>query len=252
MRRVLITLSIARWLVALALGGVGAWCLLTNDAWRLGEALSLAGLRDAAAPAHWALLGLLLAWPLLYPVRHLRPWLWLATVALGPLILLLGGSWLAAVALLLAMGLMFDPRWLPPHAPEQPEDVFYDGHCGLCHRTVRFAARRDPDGKLFRFAPLDGRHIRQALTPAQRDRLPDSVVVYTDQRAVRVRSEAVLHLLERIGGLWRVLAWLGRVMPRPIRDAAYDGIAAIRHRLFARPEAACPLTPPEWRGRFLT
>ena len=37
-----------------------------------------------------------------------------------------------------------------------PETIFYDGGCGLCHRFVRFVIKRDPDGTLFRYAPLEG------------------------------------------------------------------------------------------------
>ena len=37
-----------------------------------------------------------------------------------------------------------------------PDQVFYDGHCGLCHRTVLFLLTRDRDGALFRFGPLFG------------------------------------------------------------------------------------------------
>jgi len=242
---------VARWLIAIGLGAAGGWCLLTDEAWRLGQALDLAWLGDAAGPAHWVLLALLLGWALLYPVRHLRPWLWVATLALGPAILLAGGAWPAALALLPAMAVLFDPRWLPPRTPERPEDVFYDGRCGLCHHTVRFAAKHDPDGTLFRFAPLDGRHIKQTLTPEQRDRLPDSVVVLTEQSALLTRSEAVLHLLERIGGPWRVLGWLVLGIPRGWRDAVYDAVARLRHRLFARPAEACPTIPEPWRKRFL-
>ncbi len=251
MPRASFVIPLFRWLIALALGAAAAWLLWTDPAWRLGEALGLSWLRDAAAPAHWVLLGLLLAWPLLYPVRHLRPWLWLATLALGPLILIVGGAWLAAPALVVALALLFDPRWLPPRVPERPEDVFYDGHCGLCHHTVRFAAQRDRDGTLFRFSPLDGRHIKQVLTTEQRQRLPDSVVVFTSQRTLLTRSAAVLHLLDRIGGLWRVLAWLSRGVPLGLRDAGYDGIAKIRHRLFTPPTDACPIIPAPWRERFL-
>jgi len=41
------------------------------------------------------------------------------------------------------------------------------------------------------------------------------------------------------------------VVPRFLRDGVYDGIARVRHKLFAKPSEACPLMPEELRRRFL-
>ena len=126
--------------------------------------------------------------------------------------------------------------------------VFYDGTCGLCHRAVRFALARDPDGSRFRFAPLDSAAFSQRVPDAAG--LPDSMVVRTPEGSVLVRSAGVLHILERAGGGWWLLARALRVIPRGIRDAGYDGIAKMRYRMFRRPAETCPVTPPELRRRF--
>jgi predicted DCC family thiol-disulfide oxidoreductase YuxK len=60
----------------------------------------------------------------------------------------------------------------------------------------------------------------------------------------------VRHLLLRLGGLWGVLARLAGVIPAPLGDAAYDVVAGLRRRLFARPPGACPLVPSRLRSRF--
>ena len=60
----------------------------------------------------------------------------------------------------------------------------------------------------------------------------------------------MLHILRRLGGVWRLLAGLLALVPVRLRDRLYDGVAAVRHRLFARPESACPLLPPRLRARF--
>jgi predicted DCC family thiol-disulfide oxidoreductase YuxK len=128
--------------------------------------------------------------------------------------------------------------------------VFYDGACGLCHRTVRFAIARDRDGSRFRFAALDSKAFRRLVPEAARTRMPDSLVVLAPGGALLTRSEAVIHLLRRIGGPWRPLAGLLGLVPRRIRDAAYDAVARARYRLFNRPPEACPVTPPALRARF--
>lgn len=128
--------------------------------------------------------------------------------------------------------------------------VFYDGACGLCHRTVRFAIARDRDGRHFRFAALGSEAFRRLVPEALRAGLPDSIVVLTADGTLLARSAAVIHILERIGGPWRLLGSMLELVPRGIRDAGYDGVAHARHRLFRRPAEACPVTPPKLRARF--
>lgn len=131
------------------------------------------------------------------------------------------------------------------------ELVFYDGTCGLCHGVVRFLLRRDRDGSRFRYAPLQG-ETWVARVPAERRReLPDSVVVRTAEGDLLVESRGVIHLLRRLGGGWKVMAGLLWIVPRPLRDLGYRLIAAVRYRLFQRPQELCPILPEELRARFL-
>ena len=88
------------------------------------------------------------------------------------------------------------------------------------------------------------------LTEVDRARLPDSLVVRTEDGRVLTRSAAVVHLLKHLGGLWRVIGTLGGLVPRALLDVTYDGIARVRHLLFAKPDDACPVMPRELRARF--
>jgi predicted DCC family thiol-disulfide oxidoreductase YuxK len=136
--------------------------------------------------------------------------------------------------------------------PERsPDLLFYDGTCGLCHRTVRFVVARDLDASRFRFAPLGGGTFRDVVPVESRVDLPDSVVVRTADGRILVRSAAVLHIGERLGGPWRILARIASLMPRWLLDLGYDGLARIRVHLFAKPEGVCPMLPVELRTRFL-
>ena len=133
----------------------------------------------------------------------------------------------------------------------EPDLLFYDGGCGLCHRAVRFVLWADPEGRAFRFAPLGGETFEALVSAGERERLPDSLVVRTAGGALLTRSTGALHALRRLGGGWCALAVLLGVVPRPIRDAVYDFIARVRFRLFAKPKDTCPLVPPPLRARFL-
>jgi predicted DCC family thiol-disulfide oxidoreductase YuxK len=132
----------------------------------------------------------------------------------------------------------------------QPEILFYDGHCALCHRSVKFVLKHDRSGKLFRFAPLQGPTFEARVPAEKRAVLPDSVVVLTNDGALLVRSNAFLHVLRRLGGGWRSLAAVISVIPRAVRDAAYDFIARVRYRVFGTREDSCPVMAPDLRARF--
>ena len=65
---------------------------------------------------------------------------------------------------------------MPDDPSDKPEMIFYDGHCGLCHRFVKFVLKRDRQGR-FHFAPLQSPRFESAIEPARRENLPDSVLI---------------------------------------------------------------------------
>jgi predicted DCC family thiol-disulfide oxidoreductase YuxK len=138
---------------------------------------------------------------------------------------------------------------VPPFA-EKPETLFYDGHCALCHGTVQFVVERDRNGTAFRFAPLQGETFRAQVPVEQRVGLPDSIVIRTADGSLLARSDAVIRILQRLGGGGRVPASILAAIPRGLRDAMYDFIARVRYRVFGKRDYLCPIVPPELRGRF--
>jgi predicted DCC family thiol-disulfide oxidoreductase YuxK len=128
--------------------------------------------------------------------------------------------------------------------------LFYDGHCGLCHGAVKFVLRRDRAGRLFRFAPLQGPTFEAQVAAEHRASLPNSIIVLTNDGALLARSDAVLHILRRLGGGRKFLASVFGVIPRVARDAAYDFIARIRYSIFGKRDDLCPIMPPDLRARF--
>jgi predicted DCC family thiol-disulfide oxidoreductase YuxK len=133
---------------------------------------------------------------------------------------------------------------------QQTELLFYDGHCGLCHRAVKFVLQHDRTGSAFRFAPLQGETFPREVPAERRAGLPDSMVVQTLDGSLLVRSDAWIHILQQLGGGWRLLGAATAVIPRPLRDAAYDFIARIRFRVFGRRDDLCPVLPSNLRARF--
>lgn len=134
--------------------------------------------------------------------------------------------------------------------------LFYDGDCGFCQRSVRLILAEEhatPPGLRLRFAPLAGPTFEACLArhPGQGSTaLPDSIVLEREDGRLLVRSAAVLEIASRLGGLWRLLALGAGLLPEPLLDVAYDGVARIRTRLFTKPKDTCPILPPDLRERF--
>jgi predicted DCC family thiol-disulfide oxidoreductase YuxK len=120
----------------------------------------------------------------------------------------------------------------------------------LCHGFVRFVLAEDPSGKSFDFSPLQGRMFLLAVSETERAALPDSIVVRDGDGRLLFRSEAVLEVLRRLGGVWRMVGACVGLLPRGFLDAVYDRVAGVRGKLFRKPPEACPLVPPELQGRF--
>jgi predicted DCC family thiol-disulfide oxidoreductase YuxK len=132
-----------------------------------------------------------------------------------------------------------------------PETLFYDGHCGLCHRSVQFVVRHDQDGTAFLFAPMQGATFEAMVPAASRKALPDSMVLLTREGTLLLKSDAWLHIMRRLGGVWKLLGGACRVFPRVLRDSVYDLVAAVRFHIFGRRDDLCPVIPPALRARFL-
>jgi predicted DCC family thiol-disulfide oxidoreductase YuxK len=200
--------------------------------------------------ATWGTLGLELLFVPLALFRRVRPLLWSALLAMHIVLVVLIDFTDLSLAMIMLHLFTFDPAWLQPRPPQRSETLFYDGGCGLCHRAVRFALAEDRSAGL-RFAPLQGEAFRAAVPTERRGLLPDSLVLQTEEGALLTRSEAVVRMLLRFGGVWRLFGRLLRAVPTTMRDAAYDLVARLRHRLFARPAEACPVIPARLRDRFI-
>jgi predicted DCC family thiol-disulfide oxidoreductase YuxK len=177
-------------------------------------------------------------------------WLWALTIvrrgALTPIALVA-----VATVVLIASVFAFDPGWIRGRkADSAPSLVLYDGQCGFCHGWIRLLLAEDADGRRFRFAPLQSERAQQALTKEQRRAVGDTVVVITPEGEVLSRSDAAIHIGDRLGGGWRLVTTVLRVVPRAVRDAVYDAVARVRHRLASAPKEACPILSKPLRERF--
>ena len=257
----------AAWILMAVAYSYSGYCKLVSPSWVDGTALrhvlSNPLARDtmlrvslltlpmwSLKAATWAALFLELSFAPLALLRRMRPFLWLAMVGLHIGLLVLVNFSDLTIGMLLLHFFTFDPAWIPSPKPAgQP--IFYDGHCGLCHGLVRFVLSEDQSAHPFSFAPLQGEEIKRTIAESIRAKLPDSVVVVEENRNVLTRSAAVIYVLKRLGGLWFLCATLLSLVPRALRDLAYDAIASVRKRVFGTTDDICPLVPRPLRARFL-
>jgi predicted DCC family thiol-disulfide oxidoreductase YuxK len=140
--------------------------------------------------------------------------------------------------------------------------VLFDGHCGLCNRSVWWLLRRDRRERV-RFASFESPQAIRLLdrnVPGRADPPfglntdPDTVLVVRDAggpgEQLLIRSNAVLAILAELPGPWLavgvVLGWI----PRPVRDLGYRLVARWRYRIWGRVEC-CPVPTPAEQERFL-
>ena len=126
--------------------------------------------------------------------------------------------------------------------------VVFDGACGLCTRSVQFVLEHEAAPSLM-FAsaqsPAGVRLLRQAgLDPGDL-----TTVLLVSAGTLYVRSEAAVRIARHLRLPWR-LAAAARIVPRGLRDWAYDLVARNRHRWFGRDEA-CVLRSQDHASRFL-
>jgi predicted DCC family thiol-disulfide oxidoreductase YuxK len=137
---------------------------------------------------------------------------------------------------------------LPPHVNINDKVILFDGVCRLCNGWVRFLIKYDKQG-LFKFCSAqsaEGQAILQWLG------LPTDTfetMLLIEGETAYTKSDAFLRVVGQLPQPWRSLIML-KVIPKGIRDRAYDRIALNRYRLFGRYEQ-CMVPSEENKKRFL-
>ena len=131
--------------------------------------------------------------------------------------------------------------------------VLFDGICGLCNRLIQFLLKRDVHDR-FRFAPLQSEFADSLLRRHGVSAIDlDTVYVVVDQgrstERLLARSDAMLHVLRELGGIWTA-SRLGMLVPRVIRNRLYDLVARNRYRIFGKHDR-CMLPEKRHRHKFL-
>lgn len=124
--------------------------------------------------------------------------------------------------------------------------IFYDGTCGLCHKTVQFILSQDKKED-FLFAPLEGETARQILPDPEKE----TIILcenFQSSREDLTKGKGSLRILWLLGGIW-TLPGLLSFLPSPFFDWVYRNIA--KHRLEWFERKSCNIPKNSDTSRFL-
>ncbi len=126
--------------------------------------------------------------------------------------------------------------------------VLFDGYCVICNAGVDLLLRVDRRG-LLRYGALQseaGRRLAARHGLVADD--PDTFYLVEGTRVLD-RADAALAIARHLGGPWHLARVLG-LLPKRLRDGAYDILARNRYRWFGVRDT-CRLPSPAERARFL-
>ena len=126
--------------------------------------------------------------------------------------------------------------------------VLFDGVCNLCESSVQFIIRHDSKVR-FRFASLQSAYAQQLLKERGLQTKNFDSIVLVQNNQLYQRSDAALRIARLLSHGWSVL-YVFIVVPRFIRDAVYDVVAANRYRWFGKKDV-CMIPTPDLKSRFI-
>ncbi|MGC1390869.1 MAG: DUF393 domain-containing protein [Bacteroidales bacterium] len=108
--------------------------------------------------------------------------------------------------------------------------ILFDGTCKLCNNVVKFITKND-SGRIFCFIPLESEKASEYLNRYNKKNVNKGSVLLIQDERIYTKSNAVLHILKCLDGLWP-LFYVFIIVPGFIRDPVYDIIAKYRYRWF--------------------
>lgn len=125
--------------------------------------------------------------------------------------------------------------------------VFFDDLCVLCSGTILLLTKLDKKRTL-KYSSLKGT-FAQSLEDLRNLNSGQSVIIWSEGN-VYDRADAVIHILFKLGGMYKLAGIFLNVFPLFVLNGAYDFIARHRYRIFGK-RAACLVPSPEMKDLFI-
>ena len=196
----------------------------------------------------WGVLSLEIFFAPLCLFAATRKWAWVAMVAMHLGIMSLVDFADLTFGVLMVHFFTFDESWFPSKKNGSAPILFFDGICGLCNGFVQFLFDIDRSGRV-KVSTLQGETAKSRLPAGDVQNLNSLVMLDSAGTAVR-KSRAILGLFDQVGGIWRVVSWIGWIIPKSLADSVYDLVAQNRYRLFGKLDT-CRMPTAAEKSRFL-
>ena len=127
--------------------------------------------------------------------------------------------------------------------------ILFDGICNLCNGSVIFILRHEKD-PIFQFASIQSEAGQELLKWCGLPSNYNQAVIYIENGKIYLGSTAALKIGQNLMFPWSLLASVGFVVPKFIRDWVYNQIAQHRYQWFGKKDL-CMFPTESLRARFL-
>ncbi|SNR16397.1 thiol-disulfide oxidoreductase DCC family protein [Tenacibaculum jejuense] len=133
--------------------------------------------------------------------------------------------------------------------PKEKQIILFDGVCNLCNDFVLKVIKYDKKNN-FLFTSLQSKTGEEILAHLNIDTTKiDSIILFEPTSTYYIKSSAALKIMNSFGSVWK-LTYFFWLIPKPLRNLAYDFIAKNRYRWFGKKEQ-CMIPTPELTSKFL-
>lgn len=134
--------------------------------------------------------------------------------------------------------------------PADKKIILFDGVCNLCNDAITMVIKNDINNH-FVFSSLQSGIGKDICHNLKIDTTKtDSIVLYNPTDfSYAIKSTAALRIMKRFGSWWK-LTQVFFLIPKPIRDLAYDVIAKNRYKWFGKKES-CMIPTKGLENKFL-
>jgi predicted DCC family thiol-disulfide oxidoreductase YuxK len=132
---------------------------------------------------------------------------------------------------------------------EQQRIILFDGICNLCNGSVIFVIKREKN-PTFKFASIQSDTGKELLEWWRLPKGYNQAVVLIENGKAYLGSTAALKIGQELIFPWSLLAHIGFVFPKFIRDWVYKQIAGHRYQWFGKRDV-CMVPSENLKARFL-
>lgn len=160
-------------------------------------------------------------------------WLSAPRIAFGIPIMVLAHGFLNAVITIpcFFLAIRFEEDQKSGEIPAKNNVIFFDGFCVLCSGTVALLIKIDKK-RIFQYSSLQGSYAQEVLNLSNINS-GASVIFRSDGRSYE-KAEAVIHILKKLGSIYKFLGFLLNLLPLFMLDRLYNLIAKNRYRMFGK------------------